>query len=38
MELKTMKISTAKPSSTSLRGLKLAALALGSSLVLAGCA
>ncbi|AMS14084.1 MULTISPECIES: DUF4398 domain-containing protein [Pseudomonas] len=38
MELKTMKISTAKSSSTSLRGLKLAALALGSSLVLAGCA
>ncbi|MCP1480622.1 hypothetical protein J2Y88_002933 [Pseudomonas chlororaphis] len=33
-----MKISTAKSSSTSLRGLKLAALALGSSLVLAGCA
>ncbi|AJO76818.1 MULTISPECIES: DUF4398 domain-containing protein [Pseudomonas] len=38
MELKTMKISTAKSSSTPLRGLKLAALALGSSLVLAGCA
>ncbi|AZD14088.1 DUF4398 domain-containing protein [Pseudomonas chlororaphis] len=38
MELKTMKISTAKSSSTSLRGLKLAALTLGSSLVLAGCA
>ncbi|WP_025127607.1 DUF4398 domain-containing protein [Pseudomonas sp. PH1b] len=38
MELKTMKISTAKSSFTSLRGLKLAALALGSSLVLAGCA
>ncbi|AZD27884.1 hypothetical protein C4K23_1115 [Pseudomonas chlororaphis] len=35
---KTMKISTAKSSSTPLRGLKLAALALGSSLVLAGCA
>ncbi|ETD35981.1 MULTISPECIES: DUF4398 domain-containing protein [Pseudomonas] len=33
-----MKISTAKSSSTPLRGLKLAALALGSSLVLAGCA
>ncbi|AZE09457.1 hypothetical protein C4K10_1158 [Pseudomonas chlororaphis subsp. aureofaciens] len=38
MELKTMKISTAKSSSTPLRGLKLAALALGSSLLLAGCA
>ncbi|QLL14575.1 DUF4398 domain-containing protein [Pseudomonas chlororaphis] len=38
MELKTMKISTAKSSSTPLRGLKLAALVLGSSLVLAGCA
>ncbi|AZC35564.1 DUF4398 domain-containing protein [Pseudomonas chlororaphis] len=38
MELKTMKISTAKSSSNPLRGLKLAALALGSSLVLAGCA
>ncbi|AZC22842.1 MULTISPECIES: DUF4398 domain-containing protein [Pseudomonas] len=38
MELKTMKISTAKSSFTSLRGLKLAALALGSSMVLAGCA
>ncbi|AZD20472.1 hypothetical protein C4K24_1150 [Pseudomonas chlororaphis subsp. aurantiaca] len=38
MELKTMMISTAKSSSTPLRGLKLAALALGSSLVLAGCA
>ena len=38
MELKNMKISTAKSSSTPLRGLKLAALALGSSLVLAGCA
>jgi hypothetical protein len=38
MELKTMKISTAKPSFSNLRGLKLAALALGSSLVLAGCA
>lgn len=33
-----MKISTAKSSFTSLRGLKLAALALGSSMVLAGCA
>ncbi|PUA45515.1 chromosome partitioning protein ParA [Pseudomonas protegens] len=38
MELKTMKISTAKSSFTSLRGLKLAALALGSSMALAGCA
>ncbi|MGZ0784333.1 DUF4398 domain-containing protein [Pseudomonas sp. TKO26] len=38
MELKTMKISTAQSSFTSLRGLKLAALALGSSMVLAGCA
>ena len=38
MELKTMKINTAKPASTPLRSLKLAALAIGSSLVLAGCA
>jgi hypothetical protein len=38
MELKTMKTRTAKSSFTPLRGLKLAALALGSSLVLAGCA
>ncbi|KPG89341.1 chromosome partitioning protein ParA [Pseudomonas sp. RIT-PI-q] len=38
MELKTMKTRTAKSSFTHLRGLKLAALALGSSLVLAGCA
>ena len=38
MELKTMKISTATSSSNPLRGLKLAALALGSSMVLAGCA
>ncbi|CAI8908708.1 DUF4398 domain-containing protein [Pseudomonas sp. IT-P44] len=38
MELKTMKINTAKPASTSLRSLKLAALAIGSSFVLAGCA
>lgn len=38
MELSTMKTRTANPSSTHLRGLKLAALALGSSLVLAGCA
>lgn len=38
MELTTMKTRTAKTSFTQLRGLKLAALALGSSLVLAGCA
>ncbi|CAK9890937.1 MULTISPECIES: DUF4398 domain-containing protein [Pseudomonas] len=38
MELTTMKTRTANTSSTHLRGLKLAALALGSSLVLAGCA
>jgi hypothetical protein len=38
MELKTMKTRTAQSSFTHLRGLKLAALALGSSLVLAGCA
>ncbi|MBA1203749.1 DUF4398 domain-containing protein [Pseudomonas capeferrum] len=38
MELTIMKNRTAKPSSTPLRGIKLAALALGSSLVLAGCA
>ncbi|WP_028622587.1 DUF4398 domain-containing protein [Pseudomonas sp. Ant30-3] len=38
MELKTMKTPTAKSSFTSLRGLKLAALALGSTFVLAGCA
>ncbi|AWM90514.1 chromosome partitioning protein ParA [Pseudomonas sp. 31-12] len=38
MELKTMKISTAKTSFNQLRGLKLAALAIGSSFVLAGCA
>jgi|GEM_PF-34650 len=38
MELITMNTSTAKPSFKSLRGLKLAALALGSSFVLAGCA
>ena len=38
MELNTMKTRTAKPASTSLRGLKLAALAIGSSFVLAGCA
>ena len=38
MELKTMKINTATSASTPLRSLKLAALAIGSSLVLAGCA
>ncbi|MDN7139482.1 DUF4398 domain-containing protein [Pseudomonas sp. JQ170] len=38
MELTTMKTRTANTPSTPLRGLKLAALALGSSLVLAGCA
>ena len=38
MELTTMKTRTFKPSSTHVRGFKLAALALGSSLVLAGCA
>jgi hypothetical protein len=38
MELNTMKTRTAKPASTSLRGLKLAALAIGSSFILAGCA
>ena len=38
MELTTMKTRIAKTPSTHLRGLKLAALALGSSLVLAGCA
>lgn len=38
MELKTMKSSTEKSSFTHLRGLKLAALAIGSSFVLAGCA
>jgi len=38
MELTTMKTRPANTSSTHLRGLKLAALALGSSLVLAGCA
>jgi outer membrane murein-binding lipoprotein Lpp len=37
MELKTMK-NTAQSSFNQLRGLKLAALALGSTLVLAGCA
>ncbi|CAM3734497.1 putative secreted protein [Pseudomonas reidholzensis] len=38
MELTNMKTRTSPTSSTHLRGLKLAALALGSSLVLAGCA
>ena len=38
MELKTMKTRTAQSPSTPLRSLKLAALAIGSSLVLAGCA
>ena len=38
MELKTMKTSTVKSSFTNLRGLKLAALAIGSTFVLAGCA
>jgi uncharacterized lipoprotein YmbA len=38
MELKTMKTRTAKSSFPPMRSLKLAALAIGSSLVLAGCA
>jgi len=38
MELKTMKTRTGTSSFTHLRSLKLATLALGSSLVLAGCA
>lgn len=38
MELTTMKTRTSPTPSRHLRGLKLAALALGSSLVLAGCA
>ena len=38
MELKTMKTRTANTSYTPLRGLKLAALAIGSSFMLAGCA
>ncbi|AMB84519.1 chromosome partitioning protein ParA [Pseudomonas agarici] len=38
MELKTMKTSTAKSSFNHLHGLKLAALALGTSFILAGCA
>ena len=38
MELKTMKTSTAKTTFNHLRGLKLAALAIGSTFILAGCA
>ncbi|MFQ6572405.1 DUF4398 domain-containing protein [Pseudomonas sp. UM16] len=38
MELTTMKTPTAMTSTKPLRGLKLATLALGSSLMLAGCA
>ena len=38
MELKTLNTSTAKSSFNHLRGLKLAALAIGTSFVLAGCA
>ena len=38
MELKTMMTRTVKTSTPRLRGLKLAALAIGSSFVLAGCA
>ena len=38
MELKTMKTSIAKSPSTHLRGLKMAALAIGTSFVRAGCA
>ncbi|WP_448632956.1 MULTISPECIES: DUF4398 domain-containing protein [Pseudomonas fluorescens group] len=38
MELKPMNTCTANPSSAGLRGLKLAALAIGSSFILAGCA
>jgi len=38
MELKIMKTHTVQSSLTPLRGLKLAALVLGSSLLLAGCA
>jgi hypothetical protein len=38
MELINMKISTANTSFSNLRGLKLAALALGGSLILSGCA
>jgi len=38
MELKPMNTCTAKPSINGLRGLKLAALAIGSSFIMAGCA
>jgi hypothetical protein len=38
MELKIMKTRTGKSPSTPLQGLKMAALAIGGSLVLAGCA
>jgi hypothetical protein len=38
MELKTMKTRIGKSSHTPLRGLKLVVLAIGGSLVLAGCA
>jgi predicted S18 family serine protease len=38
MELNIMKTRTAHSALSNLRGLKLAALALGSSLILAGCA
>ncbi|MBZ9783792.1 DUF4398 domain-containing protein [Pseudomonas sp. REP124] len=38
MELKIMKTCTGKSSSTPLRNLKMAALAIGAGLVLAGCA
>jgi outer membrane murein-binding lipoprotein Lpp len=38
MELKTMKTRTGKSSLTPLHGLKMAALAIGGSLVLSGCA
>ena len=38
MELTTMNTSTAKTTFNGLRGLKLAALALGTSFLLAGCA
>jgi hypothetical protein len=38
MELKTMMTRTVKTTSPRLRGLKLAALAIGASFVLAGCA
>ncbi|TPG85380.1 DUF4398 domain-containing protein [Pseudomonas mandelii] len=38
MELKTMKTRTSQSSFNHLRGLKLAALAIGGSFILAGCA